>query len=76
MAKKKILVDNNASIKDEDISWVYDFNTVFVMNEPSSVIGTVEVVEFELPESEEHAILTSEGRERTEKAYPKLSRIK
>ncbi len=76
MERKKELVDYDASIKGEDIVWTYDFETIAVINAPSSVIGTVEVEEFELPESEEHAILTSEARERMEKAYPKLSRIK
>lgn len=70
---KNRMGQHNATIKEEDIEWVYDLN-IFITNEPSSVIGTIEVKEFELPEAEEYAVLTNIDRERAEKTYPKPRR--
>jgi len=68
---KNRMEEYNASI--EEIEWFFDSN-LLVTNEPSSVIGTIEVIEFELPEADEYAVLTNIDRERAERAYPKPRR--
>lgn len=54
----------------EEITWVYS-GDLLIGNEPSCAYGTIEVEEFELPETEDYAILTIVDRERADKAYPK-----
>jgi hypothetical protein len=54
----------------EEVTWIYSPD-IFIVNEPSSVVGTIEIEEFELPETEDYAILTTIDRERADKAYPK-----
>lgn len=57
----------------EEITWIYSPG-ILTSNEPSSVSGTIEIEEFELPETGDYAILTIIDRERADKAYPKPKR--